>query len=190
MLKNTIKYYEKISDMVLKNLAQEKKFQFRKYMKNPSLMAANESYLLKLNDSKEARKMIKQYQKDMENMYKIAAKDYNLVLAKIKATKDPVLKQKLLSDYADNGIKGFVAKNGARWNIETYSNMYTTHINNELVRLRVREESKSNLFQVSTHGTVCDLCIPYEGKILTGEELDKSTLFHPRCKHFITEVRS
>lgn len=34
MLNNTIKYYEKISDEALKNLAAEKKYQFRKMMKN------------------------------------------------------------------------------------------------------------------------------------------------------------
>jgi hypothetical protein len=132
--------------------------------------------------------LIAKYTKDMQNMHILATKEYNLTLAKIKATNDPILKQKLLNDYANNGITGFTAKNGARWNIETYSNMYTTHVNNELVRMRVREEAKSNLFQVSDHGTKCSLCIPYEGRILSGEELDNSTLFHPRCKHYITEV--
>jgi len=188
MLQNTIKYYENVTNLALKNLSEGKSFQFRKFMKNPSLLAANESHLLKLNNSKAARDMIKKYQQDMQNMYKIAVKDYNAVLAKIKATNDPILKQKLLNDYANEGIKGFTAKNGARWNIETYSNMYTTHINNELVRMRVREDAKSNLFQVSDHGTICELCIPYEGRILTGQELDESTLFHPRCRHYITEV--
>lgn len=189
MLQNTTKYYEKISDEALKNLTAGKKYQFRKMMKNPSLLAANEDYFLSIHKSTQARELIKRYQKDMQNMYKIAGKEYNLVLAKIKATKDHILIQKLLNDYADGGVIGFTAKNGARWNIETYSRMYTVHVNNQLYRMSVREQAKSNLFKVSTHGTICDLCIPYEGRILTGEELDNSTLFHPNCKHFITEVR-
>lgn len=188
MLQNTIKYYEKISNEALKNLAEEKKYQFRKMMKNVSLTRANESYFLKLHNSEKARELIAKYTKDMQNMHILATKEYNLTLAKIKATDDIALKQKLLNDYANNGITGFTAKNGARWNIETYSNMYTTHVNNELVRMRVREEAKSNLFQVSTHGTICHLCIPYEGTTMTGQELDESTLFHPRCKHYITEI--
>jgi hypothetical protein len=188
MLQNTIKYYEKITDEALKNLAAGKKYQFRKMLKNPSLLAANEDYFLSIHKSSQARELIKKYQQDMRNMYILASKEYNLTLAKIKATKDPALIQKLLSDYADSGVIGFTAKNGARWNIETYSRMYTVHVNNQLYRMSVREQAKSNLFQVSDHGTICDLCIPFEGRILTGEELDSSTLFHPNCKHFITEV--
>jgi hypothetical protein len=189
VLENTIKYYKKVSNEALKNLKQEKQFQFRKYMTNVSLMRANESYFLSIHNSKAAREMIDKYNKDMQNMYKLAVKDYNLVLKRIKATNDPVLKQKLIDDYCSDGIIGFVARNGAKWNIESYSNMYSNHINNQLYRLEVRENAKSNKFKVSKHNTKCDLCIPYEGRILTGEELDNSTLFHPHCKHFITEVR-
>jgi hypothetical protein len=189
MLNNTIKYYQKISDEALKNLAAEKKYQFRKMMKNVSLMRANESYFLKLHNSEKARELISKYTKDMQNMHILATKEYNLTLAKIKATNDPILKQKLLNDYANAGITGFTAKNGARWNIETYSRMYSIHVNNQLLRMSVFENAKNDLFQVSNHNTQCDLCKPWEGGIFTREEIDGSTLFHPNCKHFVTEVR-
>lgn len=189
MLENTINYYARISDEALKNLRQEKKFQFRKYMTNLSLLRANESYLQNIHNSEKANELIRKYQKDMQNMYKIARDEYNKVLKQIKATKDPALKQALLNQYADSGIIGFVAKNGARWNIETYSRMYTIHVNNQLLRMSVFENARNNLFQVSDHGTQCDLCKPWEGGIYTREELDSSTLFHPNCKHFVTEVR-
>jgi len=96
-----------------------------------------------------------------------------------------------LNDYANNGCHGFTAKNGARWNIETYSNMYSTHVNNELYRLSVIENTKGDKVLISTHGTECELCIPWEGKLLTLKQLDTARsegLFHPRCLHFVIEV--
>lgn len=190
MIENTIKYYQKIEDESLKNLSQGKKYQFRKMMKNVSLLRANETYFLNIHNSENARNLIKQYQQDMQKMYIIAQKEYNITLAKLKSTNDIELKQKILDDYANSGIHGFKAKNGAMWNITTYSSMYTTHVNNQLYRMNVRENAKNDLFLVSTHKTICDLCKPYEGKMLTRQELDSSTLFHPNCKHFVAEIKS
>lgn len=190
MLQNIIKYYAKVSDMAMVNLSQEKKFQFRKMLTNRSLMEATKDHFEKIHRSESANKLINDYVQSMNNMHKIAQKEYNEVLAKIKATNDPMLKQKLLNDYADNGVKGFRAKNGAMWNIETYSNMYTTQVNNELIRMAVIENSKSGKVLISTHGTVCDLCIPFEGKVLTLAQLDRARsegLFHVRCLHFVIE---
>jgi hypothetical protein len=188
MLQNIIKYYAKVTDMALVNLSQNKQFQFRKMLTNHSLMQVTEDNLLQLHDSENARKLINDYKIAMNDMAKIASKDYNKVLNQLKSTNDDTLRQKILNDYAERGIHGFTARNGARWNIETYSNMYTTHVNNQLIRMAVLENSKVDMFQVSTHGTICDLCIPYEGQLLTRQELDDSTLFHPRCLHFIVEV--
>jgi hypothetical protein len=193
MLNNIIKYYAKVSDMALINLAEGKRFQFRKMLTNHSLMQATKDHFEKIHRSENANKLINDYVQSMSNMHVIAQKEYNQVLAKIKATNDPILKQKLLNDYANEGVKGFRAKNGAMWNIETYSNMYSTHVNNELLRLRELENAKGNMFQISSHGTICDLCIPWEGRKVTREQLDIARgegLFHPRCLHFIVEVKS
>lgn len=192
MLNNIIKYYENVTDDALKNLAKEKPFQFRKRLTNHSLLKAVESHYEKITNSDEAKKIIKDYNKSMNSMYKLAKQDYNKTLKMLQATDDPELKQKILNDYANKGIHGFTAKNGARWNIETYSNMYTTHVNNELVRLRVLEDADNgNNFKVSSHNCICDLCKPYENKVLSRRELEmarENGLFHIRCKHFIIEV--
>jgi hypothetical protein len=189
---NLIKYYEKTTDMALKNLEAEKTFQFKKMLTNHSLLKVVESHYESITKSDEAKKKIKQYMTAMNSMTAIAKKDYNITLSKLKATKDPILKQKILDDYADKGISGFIAKNGAVWSIESYSNMYTTHFNNELVRLSVIETIKpGGRVQVSESEKPCPLCIPYENKILTLEELEEAKaagLFHVRCKHFVSEV--
>lgn len=191
MLLTLIKYYAKVSDMAMLNLAQGKQFQFRKMLKNHSLMQVTKDNFQSINNSKKANDLINKYVGDMNNMYTLAQKEYNSILAKIKSTNDPVLKQKLLNDYADKGIHGFTAKNGARWNIETYSNMYTNHVNSELWRMSVIESCESGVVLISTHGTDCDMCIPWEGQTVTLEELEIARgegLFHPRCRHFIIEV--
>lgn len=194
MIKNIIKYYSKVTDLALTNLANLKTFQFRKMLTNNSQIKVAESTFEKHTKSKEAKKIIREYNLKMSQMYLYAKNDYNKTLKKIKATKDEGLKQKILNDYANRGIVGFVTKNGKKWNIETYSNMLTVHTNNTLVRLKETEKIKAkgkNLVRISDHNTECELCIPYEGKVLTFMELNEAIdngLYHPNCKHYHMEV--
>lgn len=194
MIKNLIKYYSKVTDLALTNLANLKTFQFRKMLMNNSQIKVAESTFEKHSKSEEAMKIIREYNLKMSQMYLYAKKDYESVLKKVKATNDDILKQKILNDYANRGIVGFVARNGSKWNIETYSNMLTVHTNNTLVRLKETEKIKAkgkNLVRISDHNTECKLCIPYEGKVLTFAELEKAIdngLYHPNCKHYHMEV--
>ena len=197
MLNNLIKYYQKVTDGALKNLSQGKTYQFRKMLTNNSLMQSAETYFLKNTKSDEARKLIKEYNSKMNNMYILAKKDYNETLKKFKIAKendDKILMQSILNNYANKGITGFIAKNGAKWNIETYSNMLTVHTNNTLVRLSETEKIQSkgkDKVLISTHNTDCEICKPYEGKILTFKQLDEAIengFYHPNCKHYHMEV--
>ena len=192
MQNKIISYYEKVSDMAIENLKAEKNFQFRKMLTNHSLLKVVESHYESITNSAEAKKLIKEYMESMNGMYIPARNEYNKTLQLLKATKDPMLKQQLIDAYCERGIHGFTAKNGARWNIETYSNMCTTHFNNELVRLSVLETRKEgDKFEVSSHAKACPLCIPFEGKKLTYEELQEAKaagLFHVGCKHLVTKV--
>jgi hypothetical protein len=194
MLNNVINYYSNVSNMAIVNLKAEKAFQFRKHLTNQSLLRATQSHYEGISNSDEAKKLIKQYTDSMRGMTDIAKNDYNKTLKMLKATNDPIAKQRILDQYAERGIHGFTAKNGAKWNIETYSNMCTTQFNNELVRLSIREslEDGSKVL-ISSHSGACSLCVPYQGKILSLVELDKAKsngLFHVRCKHFYSEVKS
>jgi hypothetical protein len=190
---NLIKYYENVSNMALKNLKAEKSFQFRKMLTNHSLLQVVQSHYESISKSEEAKKMIKDYMSSMNGMYKSARDDYNKTLKLLKATSDPIVKQRILDEYATRGIHGFTAKNGARWNIETYSNMCTTHFNNEITRLSVLENvPQDGKVQITTSSRPCPLCIPWENKILTLQELNYARsqgLFHVRCKHFAYPIR-
>lgn len=192
MQNKLIRYYANVSDMAIENLKQEKKFQFRKMLTNHSLLKVVESHYESITNSEEAKKLIKEYMRSMNRMYEPARQEYNKTLERLKATSDPIAKQRIIDEYAEKGIHGFTAKNGARWNIETYSNMCTTHFNNELVRLSVLETGdKQDKFLVSSHAKACPLCVPFEGKELTKDELEEARaegLFHVRCKHFVTKV--
>lgn len=186
ILDKIIKYYANVSDMAIENLKQEKKFQFRKMLTNHSLLKTVEDNYQKISRSEEAQKMISDYMQSMNNMYKPARDEYNKTLALLKATEDPVLKQKIIDNYAENGIHGFTARNGAKWNIETYSNMCTTHFNNELVRLSVLETVRDEKVRITKSANPCEKCIPYENKLLDLKELEeakKKGLFHVRCMH-------
>jgi hypothetical protein len=191
LIEKNINYYTKISDEALKSLSENKKY---KLTVNEKLLNDNISNFLKIDDSTVSKELINKYRKDMIKTINIANIEYNKVFNKINATDDEKLQQKILNDYADTGIIGFKAKNGARWNIETYSNMYTRHVNNECVRNSVLEQSKKQgkeKVKISTHGTKCDLCKPWEGKILTFEELETAKsagLFHPNCFHIVLFV--
>lgn len=192
-----INYYKKITDLALKNIAQEKKFSFKQRL-NSSVMMQSEDHLLKVFSassggkpiSAEARKIIDDYKDAMKKMNLIAVKDYNDTLSKLKNAK-PDDKEKILKDIAKRGFKGFKSKNGAIWNIETYTNMYFTHINNQMIRLGALEAIESDKIMISSHGCDCELCMPWEGKIMTRSELDNAImqgLFHPNCIHVILEV--
>lgn len=193
-LTRTINYYKQVTDAALKNLAQGKKFQMRKWLNNPYLVIANVQYFEEIHNSTAAKKLIKDYQDAMKKMYYEAKKQYDKALAMVNATKDPTTKQILLNRIANSGLTGFVAKDGSRWNIETYSNMYTRHLNNELYRLRELDNAAkgSGLVKISNHSTKCKICKPWEGRILTLEEYDnaKSKGFgHPNCLHLVSEVK-
>lgn len=189
MLLNLIKYYEKITDLALINIKNEKRFNFKSKLNNDVLLKQSEDHLMSVYKkagggtlSDEAKNKIDTYISDIKKMNKLAVKDYNKVLTSLKG-KTLEEKQKILNKLADRGFHGFTAKNGANWNIETYSNMYFTHVNNEMVRQAVIDNSE--MVRVSVHGTVCKLCIPWEGKLLKVTEIKNTTLFHPRCKHFL-----
>jgi hypothetical protein len=202
MLNNIIQYYSKVTDLALSNLKQEKQFAFKAELNNDTFMKIQEDHLIRVYKeaggdllSSSAKKLIINYRNDIMNMQKLAVKDYNTTLTKLRNTKDPMQKQKILNEIAERGFHGFTGKNG-QWNIETYSNMYFTNVNNTLVRYGVLDGSKDDSdFEVSKNLTACEKCKPWEGKRLTREEALKmvgentSELFHARCKHFLIEIR-
>ena len=64
--------------------------------------------------------------------------------------------------------------------------------NHQLFQLKLLENrKKGQKVKITYSQTPCDLCIPYEGKVLTMDELQDAKdngLFHVRCQHFAYPV--
>ena len=97
---------------------------------------------------------------------------------------------------AERGVTGFKDRSGRMWNMRTYTEMHArtvcmeAHLQGTANRL---VEQGHDLVKVSTHRGACELCQPWQGKILsitgktegypTLEEAKAAGLFHPNCRH-------
>jgi len=97
---------------------------------------------------------------------------------------------------AERGVTGFKDRSGRMWNMRTYTEMVArtttmqAHLEGTANRL---VEQGHDLVKVSTHRGACELCQPWQGKILsitgktkgypTLEEAKAAGLFHPNCRH-------
>ena len=97
---------------------------------------------------------------------------------------------------AERGVTGFKDRTGRMWNMRTYTEMVArtttaeAHLQGTANRL---VEQGHDLVKVSTHWGACELCQPWQGKILsitgktkgypTLEEAKAAGLFHPNCRH-------
>lgn len=107
---------------------------------------------------------------------------------------------RLLKD--SRGLTGFVDKAGKRWALDTYSEMVVRTVTREAVSqaaLLTYASEGVDLVRVSEHGTQCDICGPWEGRLVSldggtseyqGEAVasidelpDGGPPMHPNCKH-------
>jgi len=107
--------------------------------------------------------------------------------------------RRLQESLVERGITGFIAKNGAKWNLSTYAEMVATETTKQAFREgtinRLVEEGE-DLVTISHHARACPICVPWEGRTLSlsGEsgrypslnDARGAGLFHPGCKHVIS----
>lgn len=77
--------------------------------------------------------------------------------------------QSMLDDFAKRGVQCITYKNGRRVSIEAYAEMVGRTISGHAAvqaSLNRYEEYGYNLVRVSSHFRACELCVPWEGKIL------------------------
>jgi len=109
-------------------------------------------------------------------------------------------------DFLEKGIDSVVYKNGARVNIASYAEMALRTASQRATFLgegTKRDEWGLHLVVVSAHGNTCEMCEPWQGKILIDEvfshpskeyleenskypplsEAIKAGLLHPNCRH-------
>lgn len=111
--------------------------------------------------------------------------------------------QRMLNDFANNGITSFVSepdKNGVRrsWDMYSYSEMATrSAIGNASLKghMNRMQENGMDLVIVSDHPDECEVCRPWERRVLSISGKDNrypsvaearlSGLWHPHCGHTI-----
>ena len=112
---------------------------------------------------------------------------------RVQATQDAINK------FIKNGVGGFQDKRGRWWSLEAYTQMATrTLITQALNQGKVNRytEMGNDLVIVSRHTRSCELCRPWQRKILslsgqtqgypTFDQAKGSGLFHPNCGHTFT----
>lgn len=104
--------------------------------------------------------------------------------------------QHALNGLLGRGITGFTDSAGRNWDLASYTEMATrSGAMNALVQGHVQELSDNgfDLVIVSEHTRECEICRPWEGKVLsvtgatsgylTLDQARMEGLFHPNCKH-------
>jgi hypothetical protein len=109
------------------------------------------------------------------------------------------LSQDMLDDFAQKGLQSVTYSNGRKVSIEAYSEMLGRTMSGHAAvqgSLNRYAEHGYDLVRVSAHFRACELCVPWEGRVLSqsGQEpgyssLDEAIsagLFHPNCAHDIS----
>lgn len=114
-----------------------------------------------------------------------------------------LLQDKAIRKMAQQGGVGFIDKAGRRWQLDTYSEMVVRTTTREAVVQGATDRMIShgvNLARVTVHASSCEICKPYEGRLVSldgtitdfeGEPvMDASQIppFHPNCTHNLAPV--
>ena len=72
-----------------------------------------------------------------------------------------------------DGVTAFTDKAGRNWSLHTYATMVsrTTSRQAEILSVVTQDEGQ-DLYQISSHGTTCALCAPYEGRVYSKSGTD------------------
>ena len=64
------------------------------------------------------------------------------------------------------GVTAFVDKAGRKWSLHTYATIVSRSTSRQAEILSIlTQDPDHDLYQISTHGTTCGLCAPYEGRV-------------------------
>lgn len=104
--------------------------------------------------------------------------------------------QRVLDKLADRGITGFIDNSNRSWSLDTYAEMATRSATGRAAiegHISRMQENDRDLVIVSDHAEECELCRPWERRILSLsgqskkypslQEAIAAGLFHPNCSH-------
>ena len=107
--------------------------------------------------------------------------------------------QRILNDFADQGIVGFTDRTGRNWSLSAYTEMATRTTAGQAAlegQVNRMKDNDHDLAIVGTSYEPCPICMPWEEVVLSisGENEDYPSLadaegaglFHPNCTHSLT----
>lgn len=116
----------------------------------------------------------------------------------------------MMTQLRADGVTAYVDKAGRRWGLYAYCNMVTRTTSRQAVNVAIlTKDPEQDLYKMSSHGTTCPVCAPYEGRVYSKsgrnpdypplsavfgkidragpEMLTNSYLnIHPNCLHTLT----
>lgn len=84
---------------------------------------------------------------------------------------------KMLPEFVEalrrEGVTAFVDKAGRNWSLHTYGSMASRTTSRQAEVLAVlTADPEQDLYQISSHGTTCKICAPYEGRVYSKSGTD------------------
>lgn len=153
------------------------------------------------NDFKEAQRSIL---RQMDDVYRQTIFKSHMYLQSGAATLNKAIDM-ATKDFLDRGINCIEYKNGNRVNISSYAEMALRTASQRATFLgegKKRDEWGIHTVVISAHANTCQLCAPWQGKVLIDDTFSHGTksdgsypllseamtagLFHPNCRHTMT----
>jgi hypothetical protein len=104
--------------------------------------------------------------------------------------------KRMVDELLEKGVTAFVDKGGTNWSLGRYAEMVARTTSREATNQGLQNrlaERGHDLVEISSHGGACELCAPWEGKVLslsgktegyeTVADAEAAGLFHPNCVH-------
>lgn len=72
----------------------------------------------------------------------------------------------MMTQLRADGVTAYVDKAGRRWGLYAYCNMVTRTTSRQAVNVAIlTKDPEQDLYKMSSHGTTCPVCAPYEGRV-------------------------
>lgn len=137
------------------------------------IMEASDTCMRSLTDMLVGRAIPDEYRRaGLEMVLNVEAKGFRLNAPK-----------KFAEDLMRDGVTAFVDKAGRRWRLWTYGDMVlrtTSRQANTLASLM--QEPEHDLYKISSHGTTCGKCAPFEGRVYS--KSGKDPIYPPLADAF------
>ena len=153
------------------------KVEVKKASKHRSLSANNYAWVLIDKIAEVTGKTVTDVSVQLQQTQFILNEETGMVVTGVDSYNTAI--RRSVERMVDNGLTGFVDRGGHHWSPETYAAMdiKTTVMNTSRAAVWERQEQYgSDLYQVSWHDGARPLCYPWQGKVISRDDLARDVL--------------